>query len=102
MVGQFVLIKRIELKTPRTFFVVRPLDHATIEMKSAGARIFARQTQNQSAEGNQAYFDNQFVELMKDMVTKKGIDTLLGIAFYHSTKKRQHNFDFFRPTLIRV
>jgi len=67
------------------FFFLRPLDHATIEMKSAGAHMFARQTQHQSAEGNQAYFDNKFVELMKEMATKKGIDNL------HATTKKQND-----------
>ena len=70
--------------TSKTFFAVRPLDHAAIEMKAAGACTFEHQTQSQSAESNQAYFE-KFAELMKEMATKECIDNL------HATKKKQND-----------
>ena len=54
-------------------------------MKSAGAHAFARQTQSQSAEGNPAYFDEKFAEIMKGMATKECIDNL------HATIKKQND-----------
>ena len=47
-------------------------------MKSAGTRTVARQTQNQSVEGNQAYFDEKVLELLKEIATKECIDNLHG------------------------
>ncbi|XP_065058021.1 uncharacterized protein LOC135685857 [Rhopilema esculentum] len=52
-------------------------------MKSAGARAGARQ--NQNAEAYQAYFDEKFAELKKEMATKKCIDHL------HATIKKQND-----------
>ena len=40
-------------------------------MKSAGARTVARP--NQNAEGNQAYFDENFAEITKEKGTKECI-----------------------------
>ena len=54
-------------------------------MKSAGARTVARQTQNQSVEGNQAYFDEKFAEVMKEIATKECIDNL------HANIKKQND-----------
>eukprot|EP00795_Rhopilema_esculentum_P004267 gene4268-20464_t len=52
-------------------------------MKSAGARAGARQ--NQNSEAYQAYFDEKFAELKKEMATKKCIDHL------HAPIKKQND-----------
>ncbi len=52
-------------------------------MKSAGARAGARQ--NQNADAYQAYFDEKFAELKKEMATKEFIDNL------HATIKKQND-----------